>query len=244
MKSLRPSLACRYREPVPLLTVGYTIVDGGYAIGSGDGRSPSHTPLLFSSDPFPDPTNSSIARVLISTAMKVHPAPNRRNITVRYDFGSPSSASAAANCRQKKLRRLPHIFAKVLELPFYADAEVSIEETSDSLIFVVDTDDGIGTDIAAHTIEICPGVTKVVVRGGGGGGSGGGGGGGEEVEVDLWRFRLPETTQPELATAAFSDGELVVRVPKEVNVGRNREGVWGNGNGNGNGSGRLVLGRA
>ncbi|KAI3668149.1 hypothetical protein L6452_43226 [Arctium lappa] len=168
--------------------------------------------------------------------MKVHPAPNRRNITVRYDFGSQSNA-AAATCRQKKLRRLPHIFAKVLELPFYADADVSVEETSDSLIFVVDTDDGIGTDIAAHTIEIYPGVTKVVVRGTRGGGGDSGGGGVNELEVDLWRFRLPESTQPELATAAFSDGELVVTVPKDVNLERNQEGVWGEGNG----TGRLVL---
>ncbi|KVI06415.1 hypothetical protein Ccrd_015226 [Cynara cardunculus var. scolymus] len=61
--------------------------------------------------------------------MKVHPAPNKRNITVRYDFGSQSNA-AATICHQKKLRRLPHIFAKVLELPFYADADVSIEETN------------------------------------------------------------------------------------------------------------------
>ncbi|XP_024974265.1 uncharacterized protein LOC112512501 [Cynara cardunculus var. scolymus] len=166
--------------------------------------------------------------------MKVHPAPNKRNITVRYDFGSQSNA-AATICRQKKLRRLPHIFAKVLELPFYADADVSIEETSDSLIFIVDTDDDIGTDIAAHTIEIYPGVTKVVVRGTRGVGDCGGDV--NELEVDLWRFRLPESTQPELATAAFSDGELVVTVPKDVNLERNQEEIWGEGNG----TGRLVL---
>ncbi|KAK9049573.1 hypothetical protein SSX86_022151 [Deinandra increscens subsp. villosa] len=168
--------------------------------------------------------------------MKVHPAPNNRNITVRYDFGSQSSTGAPI-CRQKKLRRLPHIFGKVLELPFYSDADVSIHETSDSLRFCVDTDEDIGTDIAgfaAHTIEICPGVTKVVVRAA----RGGGGFGGEvnELKLDLWRFRLPESTQPELATAAFSGGELVVTVPKGVNLGRN-QGVWGEGNG----TGRFVL---
>ncbi|KAL8214955.1 hypothetical protein R6Q59_027066 [Mikania micrantha] len=154
--------------------------------------------------------------------MKVHPASNRRNITVRYDAG-------VAICRQIKLRRLPHIFGKVLELPFYSDADVSIQETSDSLKFVVDTDDDIGTDIAAHTIEICPGVTKVVV-------SGISGSDANELKIDLWRFRLPESTLPELATAAFSDGELVVTVPKDVDLVRNRE-VWGEGNG----TGRFVL---
>ncbi|CAI9263405.1 unnamed protein product [Lactuca saligna] len=165
--------------------------------------------------------------------MKVHPAPNRRNITVRYDFGSQSGDTAAI-CRQKKLRRLPHIFAKVLELPFYSDAEVSIQETSDSLKFVVDTDDDIATDVAAHTIEIYPGVTKVVVRGTRGVDDSGGGV--NQLEVDLWRFRLPESTQPEHATAAFSDGELVVTVPKDVNLVRNQE-VWGEGNG----TGRFVM---
>ncbi|PHT75359.1 hypothetical protein T459_18881 [Capsicum annuum] len=36
-----------------------------------------------------------------------------------------------------------------------------------------------------------------------------------EFELDLWRFRLPPSTLPELATADFADGELVVTVPKE-----------------------------
>lgn len=100
---------------------------------------------------------------------------------------------------------------------------MSIYETSDSLRFIVVTDDDISTsDISAHTVEICAGVIKVVVRCGGGIG---------EMEVDeLWRFRLPEYTVPELATASFGGGELVVTVPKEAFVD---EGVWGN-NGNGN----------
>ncbi|KAL8232857.1 hypothetical protein R6Q57_002635 [Mikania cordata] len=152
--------------------------------------------------------------------MKVHPAPNRRNIAVCYDF-SPQSTATGVICRQKKLRRLPHFFAKVIELPFYSDADVSIQETSESLRFVVDTDDDIGADIAAHTIEIYPGVTKIVI-------------GGTRIvsnhvntdngmEFDVWRFRLPPSTLPELATASFIDGELVVVVPK----------VWSDGNDNG-----------
>ncbi|XP_059625887.1 uncharacterized protein LOC132268961 [Cornus florida] len=168
--------------------------------------------------------------------MKIHPAPNNRNITLLYDIGSLA-------CRQRKLRRLPHIFAKVLELPFHSDADVLVEEASDFFRFVVTTDD-IGEDIRAHTIEIYPGVTKIVIRGtnvldlsm-------------DELEIDYWRFRLPASTLPEFATAEYIHGELVVTVPKNGNFvdsdgddngNRNQEDVWGEGNGN-IGAGRLVL---
>ncbi|XP_016472957.1 uncharacterized protein LOC107794912 [Nicotiana tabacum] len=161
--------------------------------------------------------------------MKVHPIPIRkRNITLRNDI-------VLSAFSQKKLRRLPHIFAKVLELPFHSDADVSIQETSDSFRFVIPTDAddvGLGRNIAAHIVEIYPGVTKIVVRG-------------DNVfdtslslsglEPDLWRFRLPAETSPELATAAFSDGELVVTVPK----GSDDDG--GGDDGDIGGAGRLVL---
>ncbi|PWA89972.1 hypothetical protein CTI12_AA060120 [Artemisia annua] len=154
--------------------------------------------------------------------MKIHPSPQTHNATVR-----PTTTR-----HTKKLRRLPHIFEKVLELPFLPDADVSIYETSDSLRFIVVTDDDISTsDISAHTVEICAGVIKVVVR------CGGGIEGVGEMEVDeLWRFRLPEYTVPELATASFGGGELVVTVPKEAVFVD--EGVWGSGN---NGNGNVVL---
>ncbi|XP_047327153.1 uncharacterized protein LOC124930837 [Impatiens glandulifera] len=143
--------------------------------------------------------------------MKVHPTPKKRNITLRYDIISVLSEANAVSIRQKKLRRLPHIFEKVLELPFHSDADVSIEETANCFRFVVETTDDMTVDIRAQTIEIYPGVTKIVIRG-------------EnvvdlsmgELELDIWRFRLPESTRPELASAAFNDGELVVTVPKEV----------------------------
>ncbi|XAR61191.1 hypothetical protein NMG60_11034824 [Bertholletia excelsa] len=167
--------------------------------------------------------------------MKVHPVPKKRNITLRYDIASTLAEANALTCRQKKLRRLPHIFAKVLELPFCSDADVFVEETSDCFRFIIDTDE-IGDDIRAHTIEIFPGVTKIVIR--------------EtdvldlsmdELELDMWRFRLPPSTRPELASAEYSDGELVVTVPKDVGFdGSDAEEVWGEGNG-GIGAGRLVL---
>ncbi|GER24844.1 17.7 kDa class I heat shock protein [Striga asiatica] len=139
--------------------------------------------------------------------MKVHPMPRMRgNLTLRYDVAS--ALAQASGCRQKKLRRLPHIFAKVLELPFRSDADVSIDETPGSLRFTAATDD-IGGGVWADAIEIHPGVTKIVVRGGGVADLSG-----TELELDLWRFRLPASTRPELASAAYDDGELVVTVPK------------------------------
>ncbi|WOG94859.1 hypothetical protein DCAR_0314156 [Daucus carota subsp. sativus] len=162
--------------------------------------------------------------------MKIHPLPKKRNISLRYSIPS--------NLSTKKLRRLPHIFEKVLELPFHSDAEVSVHETSDCLRFIVVTDDDFGQDVRAQTVEIFPGVTKIVVRGSNyvnlceiGF---------DEVGFDVWRFRLPAGTKPEMATAVYSGGELVVIVPKgeeelDGMEGDDREEMWGDGDG------RLVL---
>ncbi|GFP81987.1 hypothetical protein PHJA_000342000 [Phtheirospermum japonicum] len=139
--------------------------------------------------------------------MKVHPLPRKRNIALRYDVAS-SVLAQSNTCRQKKLRRLPHVFEKVLELPFHSNADVSISETPHSLRFAVATDD-IGGDVRADAVEIYPGVTKIVVRG-----DGVVDGPGTEFELDLWRFRLPDLVRPELASPAYEDGELVVTVPK------------------------------
>lgn len=138
--------------------------------------------------------------------MKIHPFPGKQNITLRYDI---ATVLAQANiCRQKKLRRLPNIFAKVLELPFHSDADVLIMETPGSLIFTASAA-GIGGDVRADAVEIYPGVTKVVIRG-----IGVVDVSGTELELDLWRFRLPASMRPELASATYEDGELVVTVPK------------------------------
>ncbi|KAK9281705.1 hypothetical protein L1049_004609 [Liquidambar formosana] len=172
--------------------------------------------------------------------MKVHPTPKKRNIALRYDVASTlSEATRLAFNKQKKLRRLPHIFAKVLELPFHSDADVSVEETPDSLRFAAPTD-GVGDDVHAHSVEIYPGVTKIVMRGNNlldlsl-----------DELALDMWRFRLPPCSRPEMASAAYRDGELVVIVPKGAvseeeedgdDVGNeDQEEDWGEGNG------RLVL---
>jgi hypothetical protein len=120
-----------------------------------------------------------------------------------------------------RLRRLPHIFAKVLELPFAADADVSIEEDAAALRFVaaavVDVD-GFSFSPAggprAHAVEIHPGVTKVVVRGLSFGVHDDDDGAGAAFELDRWWFRLPPCTRPAMATATYAQGELVVTVPK------------------------------
>ncbi|KAL0437464.1 UNVERIFIED_CONTAM: hypothetical protein Sradi_0454300 [Sesamum radiatum] len=138
--------------------------------------------------------------------MKVHPLPRQTNIALRYDFAS--LLAQANSCRGKKLRRLPHIFAKVLELPFHSDADVSIVETSDCLRFSAATDD-ISGEVWADAVEIYPGVTKA-------------------AGIML----------PELASATYDDGELVVTVPKgaaEVDGGTEEDDMGGIG------GGRLVL---
>lgn len=63
----------------------------------------------------------------------------------------------------------------------------------------------------------------------------------DQLELDMWRFRLPHSTRPELASAICVDGVLIVTVPKgadeeEEEVEEGGGEVWGGGNGN-----RLIL---
>ncbi|KAI4343120.1 hypothetical protein MLD38_027658 [Melastoma candidum] len=90
--------------------------------------------------------------------MKIHPLPTtkKRNIAIRRP--TPSTGSLG-----KKLRRLPHIFNRVLELPFRSAADVEIEERPEFFRFVAETD-GLASSVIAHIVEIHPGLTKIVVR--------------------------------------------------------------------------------
>ncbi|CAN6439736.1 unnamed protein product [Victoria cruziana] len=155
--------------------------------------------------------------------MKVPPPPKKRNITFRYDINTSLSEAGLPSFsivgRQKKLRRLPHIFNRVLELPFDSEANVSVQENQECFRFVLITDQ-IMEDVEAQLVEIVPGVSKIVVRGrnllelsl-------------DELELDRWRFRLPPSTRPELATAAYIAGQLIVTVPKSAEFEDDDDGV-------------------
>ncbi|XP_057771678.1 uncharacterized protein LOC130991457 [Salvia miltiorrhiza] len=115
----------------------------------------------------------------------------------------------------KKLRKLPHVFGKVLELPFRSDADVAVEEGPDFFRFVVKSKAVVGRGgVRAHAVEIHPGVVKIVVRNDHHKLSCGVELFLDKLELDTWRFRLPSAALPELATAAFAEGKLVVTVPK------------------------------
>ncbi|KAK7277630.1 hypothetical protein RJT34_22645 [Clitoria ternatea] len=138
-------------------------------------------------------------------AKKVKPSAKKSS----HQYGVVSSTQSS---NAKKLWRLPHVFAKMLELPFPSDDDVLVEETPQFYRFVAKCNAG---GVRAHAIEILPGITKIVIKRIDGG----------DVTVaqqhhhtrlgsDLWRFRLPPWTQPEMVTAVCSGGKLVVTVPK------------------------------
>uniref|UniRef100_A0A175YPS7 Uncharacterized protein n=1 Tax=Daucus carota subsp. sativus TaxID=79200 RepID=A0A175YPS7_DAUCS len=141
-------------------------------------------------------------------SMKVHPLSTKRNTTFLGNRDSPIDQTAP-----RKLRRLPHVFGKVLELPFPSDADVAVDESPNSISFVAGIENsgfsGAGKRVRAHAVEIYPGITKVVVRNGKVGDLLG-----EKIRDDVWRCRLPAAALTGLATAAIVDGELVVTVPK------------------------------
>ncbi|KAF3436279.1 hypothetical protein FNV43_RR23371 [Rhamnella rubrinervis] len=144
--------------------------------------------------------------------MRVQQALWKRNINI-----TPCHVASSSSMRtHRKLRKLPHIFAKVLQLPFHSNADVSVRETSHNFLFTIKTDSG----YRAHTFEICPGVVKIEVRrtdhqhgcdvsvddddd--------------DQLNLDLWRFRLPASARPEMASATSNGQELVVTVPKDLN---------------------------
>ncbi|XP_020700338.2 uncharacterized protein LOC110112451 [Dendrobium catenatum] len=141
--------------------------------------------------------------------MRVHPTPRKRNMA----FG-PASPAVSATGRLKKLRRLPHVFSKVLELPFCADADVHVEEEPTGFRFIA-TAIGVSASFRTQFIEIHPGIMKLVVRNNEAGDVGFEE---EELQLDRWRVRLPASTRPALATAECIRGELIVRVPKGAGI--------------------------
>ncbi|KAJ4894304.1 hypothetical protein Rs2_21098 [Raphanus sativus] len=154
--------------------------------------------------------------------MRVHPIHNNNNTLIHHHRHNPTREPG------KNLRRLPHIFNRVLELPLRSEADVTVEERPDCFRFVAETEGVCGGEMRAYVVDIHPGITKIVVRTNGlslGLSL-------DELELDVWRFRLPETTRAELVTVVCVDGVLIVTVPKMDNDGGFGQGI---------GSGRLVL---
>lgn len=145
--------------------------------------------------------------------MKIHPLPRNGNNNILIHHARDLTREPG-----KKLRRLPHIFSRVLELPLKSDADVAVEESHDCFRFVAETNGGGGGGVRAYMVEIHPGVTKILVRTNG---SSSLGVSLDELELDVWRFRLPESTRPDLVTVnCDGDGELIVTVPKIEDHGR------------------------
>ncbi|XP_027367617.1 uncharacterized protein LOC113873614 [Abrus precatorius] len=132
-------------------------------------------------------------------------------IKKRSQHGVVSSTPCS---NSKKLYKLPHVFAKMLELPFSSDADVLIEETAQFFRFVASFNmlNANAGGVRAHVIEILPGITKIVIKRMDGGDVTVAGK--QQHRLDLWRFRLPAWTQPEMVTAVCIGGKLVVTVPK------------------------------
>ena len=88
----------------------------------------------------------------------------KKNITYKYDIISNLVASGISSLNQKKLRELPHVFCKVLELPFNSEVPVVVEENEECFRFVASGDDTLTfQEASAKIIEIVPSVRKVVI---------------------------------------------------------------------------------
>ncbi|XP_062209951.1 uncharacterized protein LOC133911637 [Phragmites australis] len=128
----------------------------------------------------------------------------------------PASPTGGGSSGKKDLRRLPHVYSKVLELPLPADTDVAVFEGPDAFHFVAAGARGTGV-VRLRTVRIHPGVVKVVVQAGAGGGDEEGDD--DDMELDRWRSRLPEMSCPAMAVAGYVDGQLVVTVPKGRGAG-------------------------
>uniref|UniRef100_A0ACD5WGZ9 Uncharacterized protein n=1 Tax=Avena sativa TaxID=4498 RepID=A0ACD5WGZ9_AVESA len=150
----------------------------------------------------------------------------------------PSTTAPGGGSKCKKdLRRLPHVYSKVLELPLPADADVAAFEGPGAFYFVAAC--GGAGEVRARAVRIHPGVVKVVVVQAGTGGGAESDDGGDSMELDRWMSRLPEASCPAMAVARYVDGKLVVTVPK-ASGGHSSDGAWRCCNGGGEISPSLV----
>ncbi|XP_051126184.1 uncharacterized protein LOC127248065 [Andrographis paniculata] len=157
---------------------------------------------------------------------RVHPTAARRAFSrAGAGAGAPISPRTDGSAR-KRLRRLPHVFRTVLELPCRSDADVAVQEFPGYFRFIADVGDFGSEQVRARAMEVIPGLIKIVVRDY------------DEnddddseqllmdkLEMDAWRFRFPSSTRPEMVAAEFVGGLLVVTVPKGWELG-NEGDAW------------------
>eukprot|EP00252_Welwitschia_mirabilis_P012313 TRINITY_DN2730_c0_g2_i1.p1 TRINITY_DN2730_c0_g2~~TRINITY_DN2730_c0_g2_i1.p1 ORF type:complete len:147 (-),score=9.70 TRINITY_DN2730_c0_g2_i1:59-499(-) len=93
----------------------------------------------------------------------------RNQIAVRYDVNlSLVEAGISPSVKNKKqLKRLPHVFCRVLELPLRSNSSVTIQEAHDSFRFIGNVGPR-SKDFRAEILKIIPGVVKVSVKEGAG----------------------------------------------------------------------------
>ncbi|XP_078158133.1 uncharacterized protein LOC144553815 [Carex rostrata] len=139
-----------------------------------------------------------------STMISPVPVMRGRNVLIRYQEGPARQQQQEIN-----LRRFPHLFNNVVELPIAVNSDVKVENDQDSFRFVA-TVDGIVGAVQVHMVEIGSHAVKIVIL--------------DEFDsvahLDFncrdgsrWRQRLPEYSQATMATATYQDGVLVVTVP-------------------------------
>ncbi|KAI5423461.1 uncharacterized protein LOC127076803 [Lathyrus oleraceus] len=150
------------------------------------------------------------------------------NISIQYDMMTMNPLSQAETLvlsafSNNKLRRLPHVFSRILQLPLRSDADVAVEESPNCFRFMAVTDSSLG-HVETHALHIHPGVTRIVVRA-----SQSLHFSLDDLHPDIWRFRLPESVIPELTTAVVVDGMLVVTVPKADRDDENNTAAVGGG---------------
>ncbi|KAL5165197.1 hypothetical protein HKD37_18G050362 [Glycine soja] len=111
----------------------------------------------------------------------------------------------------KKLRRLLHVFRRVLNLPFLVDVDVSVQEASPtifdswwnppSLAKWRPTSSKCTSGSPRLSLENLASSSTL-----------------DELHLDVWRMRLLESMRLELATIVLVAGELVIMVPKNQDV--------------------------
>lgn len=65
----------------------------------------------------------------------------KKSITLKCDLISSLVATRILSLNHKKLRRIPHVFWRVLQLPFNLEVVVSLKENDECFRFIVSSDE-------------------------------------------------------------------------------------------------------